>query len=721
MDENFKTYKATLDKFYAAFQFFYPKYFNPNFDGRPPTRDFVYSGERIPKTKFIDDVLEFTDAKDDLRNAFDRLVELHRMSDTELAATLPGAALREQQAETLEESEEKLKASQEKAKSDVQTAIDRKKKIVEDRIKIAQAAKEKLKKETKFVKVEKEPSQPVLPEDFVNETKKDPIKTYDFLIKDMESKIPEKEVPQKDIEFAAAYIVVNAIKEDKAATDAFAAQKLKDYPELKDLGEIFADPSMEQHNLAKVIADRAYGTNNPFVPAIKSIEISDTDQPGFTALPLYNFAERAESNLKGQKQILDGKIDRPAWMMSELEKKLAIIKGGGIQGAEGNYREYIVQGYLLKFSPGPTITEDVAALNSRLDIASGAGDTFKLVGGLAGGAAKQAVIKTATKGLVGLISKATAPETGGLSILAAQALNWIADKINTKEVKKWFLAAGGAAVAAVGFAFGFPVIGYLGLGVTVGGVASAQGITFASAGSGVLSALGAIGLATLGAIGAPILAALIGLPVLVALILFIINSGAYVVPPTLLQTGYAGIGGVNMVCDNTPIKSENPVANAAINISSYLNQFSLNPLTVNKLNTPGWKSLAGVLPESALGALEASAHVDNHLQCVGFVAATAGLAYGQAFDQINACQYIGNAPPGYKYVPGTYGISSGDFFLINGRGGCRASSPGHIGVVVSVDGALISCADANMVGSGAVCVRHGCFALSQLTGYLRKK
>jgi hypothetical protein len=140
----------------------------------------------------------------------------------------------------------------------------------------------------------------------------------------------------------------------------------------------------------------------------------------------------------------------------------------------------------------------------------------------------------------------------------------------------------------------------------------------------------------------------------------------------------------------------------------------------DKVNSGGWASLAKVLPGPALEALRKSAVGNNWLQCVGFTSATAGFAYGQAFNQINACSYINNPPTGYHYISGTAGIKSGDFFLISGSNGCGDASPGHIGVVVSVDGALISCADANYVASGKARVANGCFALSQLAGYFRK-
>lgn len=57
---------------------------------------------------------------------------------------------------------------------------------------------------------------------------------------------------------------------------------------------------------------------------------------------------------------------------------------------------------------------------------------------------------------------------------------------------------------------------------------------------------------------------------------------------------------------------------------------------------------------------------------------------------------------------------------MNGSNGCNNGSPGHIGIVVSVDGALFSCADANAISKGQARVSKGCYALTQVSGYFRK-
>jgi len=115
------------------------------------------------------------------------------------------------------------------------------------------------------------------------------------------------------------------------------------------------------------------------------------------------------------------------------------------------------------------------------------------------------------------------------------AVGWVVgkiiEKIPWKKIGPWLLG-GLAGIGA--FMFAGPVAGIVvGLG-TLGltsAVAGGTGVTFGAIGSGIAGFFGAIGGAFLGSIWKPILAVLIGFPVLVALILFIVNSGAYVVPP----------------------------------------------------------------------------------------------------------------------------------------------------------------------------------------------
>jgi hypothetical protein len=106
-----------------------------------------------------------------------------------------------------------------------------------------------------------------------------------------------------------------------------------------------------------------------------------------------------------------------------------------------------------------------------------------------------------------------------------------------------------------------------------------------------------------------------------------------------------------------------------------------------------------VNPQVAEAIYNSTFH-NNYFQCVGLVAATAAWI-GKPISQINACSYVNNAPPGFKYFSGTGGIGVGDFFVI-GSSGCANDSPGHIGVVCGVSGVIITACDANYGVAGGV-------------------
>ncbi len=172
-------------------------------------------------------------------------------------------------------------------------------------------------------------------------------------------------------------------------------------------------------------------------------------------------------------------------------------------------------------------------------------------------AAEGAVAKTAVGGIVGkgLMAVATklglgttitalgqalgsfAPIVGNaIAFVATTFIEKIVEKINWKKVKEW-------SAAIVGGVAGLIALPFLGLGAAIGIGAGATaiaaglgaglgGATLAGVGAGIAGFFGAIGGAFLGAVGMPILITLLAFPVAVAIILFIINSGAYVVPPT---------------------------------------------------------------------------------------------------------------------------------------------------------------------------------------------
>lgn len=379
---------------------------------------------------------------------------------------------------------------------------------------------------------------------------------------------------------------------------------------------------------------------------------------------------------------------------STIKTGISTVTSVATQGAKFGFKS-ILGNALLKVAPGLAAKLGIgaaasAAAGAAAGTAAGAGSGF--LAGLVTGPG--ALITAIIGALVGLI-KALWP-----------------------KIKEFFNTYG-IGIAAVllggGFITGSPILLATGIPMLVFSVPAAGGLKAAVGKVGgflkfVLAAL-------IIHIGKPVIITLVSIPIIVALILLIINSGAYITPPG------SHSGTIDIVCNatGTQLPAESGVAEAAICIVSYLNQFNLNPLTGTLVGSPAWYELEKVLARPASDALKVSAIYNSWLQCVGFSSATAGLAFGASFDQINACSYINNAPSGYTYYAGTSGMQSGDFFLMDGYGGCSGSSPGHIGVVVSVDGALISCADANAIGPGKARASHGCYALSQLKGYFRKQ
>ncbi len=112
--------------------------------------------------------------------------------------------------------------------------------------------------------------------------------------------------------------------------------------------------------------------------------------------------------------------------------------------------------------------------------------------------------------------------------LVGIGLGKVAEKIPWDKVKE---AAPYAAAVMIGVPAGIiggPIIGVV-AGVGVLGVMG--GVSLAAIAGGIGNFFGALTAVVLGAVGMPILISLISLPIITALILFVINSGAYIVPP----------------------------------------------------------------------------------------------------------------------------------------------------------------------------------------------
>lgn len=167
-----------------------------------------------------------------------------------------------------------------------------------------------------------------------------------------------------------------------------------------------------------------------------------------------------------------------------------------------------------------------------------------------GGLAQKAVGKAATKAVTSALTKSGVSITaktvaggvgtavgGPVGTAIGLAVGWVVDKvvgplinkvIDFISKNKWVLAA---PFVLAGLIFGLPwlTVGGLALGGLL--LAGGAGPALSMAGGFASSVITGITSLTIASIATPLIVALISIPVLVVIILFIINSGAYLVPP----------------------------------------------------------------------------------------------------------------------------------------------------------------------------------------------
>jgi hypothetical protein len=160
----------------------------------------------------------------------------------------------------------------------------------------------------------------------------------------------------------------------------------------------------------------------------------------------------------------------------------------------------------------------------------------------AAAAAKTAATTAAKTGLSATLKTAFGALLGPQGLIASaviqvgqnivsKTLRWL------KEHQEVVYAIIGLPFVIVGMIFGMPAVTIGGLGIGV--VGASGGIKGAASALGKVFA--AITYLTVSSIAVPLIACLIGIPLVVAFIIFIINSSAYVVPPG--ASSQAGVGG----------------------------------------------------------------------------------------------------------------------------------------------------------------------------------
>lgn len=357
-----------------------------------------------------------------------------------------------------------------------------------------------------------------------------------------------------------------------------------------------ANSKISQLELSKQIFAQAFGDDAAkAVFGERIVSISETTAPGYTqTFSLSQIPGYYSQNLSDQNSLLNdvknlGFDEARARIGTHfgglIEKRIAslpeghLLKSGfvsntlGVFGVGAPVKWVVAEGAspVIKFAVssgyGPLLGAVQSATGWSLGIS-------KVAGGTAAKVAAGAVVK---KGLAGIVSRVVTAvgalgswATFGLSLVASWLIGKIIEKIRWDKVKK-------ALPYIVGLVL-FPFFGPIAAVVGAVGTALLGGASLGGIGAGIGGFFLALGGATLGAIGMPILVTLLVFPVVVALILFIINSGAYIVPPGLPESPFVGAG-INVVCSDEkgPVgvagpSSSSPIANRAWEITFDLYQ-----------------------------------------------------------------------------------------------------------------------------------------------------
>ncbi len=198
----------------------------------------------------------------------------------------------------------------------------------------------------------------------------------------------------------------------------------------------------------------------------------------------------------------------------------------GVFGIEASFGGNAVRVLALQSAGKVTIGVGTAALGETAGVAATTATTTAIT--TAGGAAG-----AAAGGLIGQITVPLPVLGAAIGIIAGKIL----EKIPWEKVKK----AGPVIVGVIAGLIAWPFLG-IGTGILIGGSAFglAAGLTgglpaiqtaLSGAGQGLVTLVDAVWITFLAGVGTPILAFLIGFPIAAAFIFFVINSGAYMVPP----------------------------------------------------------------------------------------------------------------------------------------------------------------------------------------------
>ncbi|MFC1625578.1 hypothetical protein ACFL1Q_00850 [Patescibacteria group bacterium] len=206
----------------------------------------------------------------------------------------------------------------------------------------------------------------------------------------------------------------------------------------------------------------------------------------------------------------------------------------------------------------PAVALTTGAVAETTAISTGVAITGETVGAATGVAAKKGISFLFSKAIVAL-GAASGWVTAGITTIASIIVGEIVKRIPWDKVKKAIPYVVGAATLLL---WG-PVPGVLaGLGTSLS-IKGVSGVGISGAVRGMFALFGSIGKAMVFTIGTPIIVTIAAFPILVALILFIINSGAYIVPPSFGDLNLGGFTSPYVDVQKTASTTE-PLENSAL-------------------------------------------------------------------------------------------------------------------------------------------------------------
>lgn len=332
---------------------------------------------------------------------------------------------------------------------------------------------------------------------------------------------------------------------------------------LKSVASKLSDSQIPAYKLSRELLDSAFKGigGEVFNEAKYKVQVSATPQAGFVELPASQIFDEHISNLQNQDSFLGeigdmgvdeikgagmSRINRllqvrinalPAnhFLRSEFAKDTMAVFG---VGAPVTW-QYTGSSAIMKFAGSSGFAPALGWVQGRFGINLG----FQKVATEAG---KQLAVKAGTTGLaakaVTALGAAATPVSAGISLAISAAISkfisWIGPKIKkfVSENKEALFGIG-----ALGMIFGGGALRLISVAPLVAGGAALLGGGFSGGAfaSSIVDFFGSIGRLLVVTIGTPVLITLLVFPVVVTLILFIINSGAYIVPPSPLSTSGA--------------------------------------------------------------------------------------------------------------------------------------------------------------------------------------